>query len=584
MLIYTLEAIVILVIAYLFYAKMQSVNLKQIEELKEKITTLKDNLSNKESEVLQSEHDTKDTSYISSEIKKREKLEQEIKRLHQTLEDTKHIAQNASMVKSDFLSNVRHEIRTPMNSILVFAELLKKEISDKKLATFADNITNSSNKLLELLDSVIELSAIESGDFAIVESAVDMRNFFEVNIESFKQEANKKGLELSVEIDEDVPDSLMLDPLRVNDILNNLIANAIKFTQRGFVKVMVVVDRVDDTNNVVDISISVKDSGMGIDDKNQNIIFEIFETKENCDAIEYQGTGLGLSINRKLSVLMNGTLVVQSELSKGSTFILSLKGVEIVLSSDKENVDESKIDFSLIKPSGATILIADSSLENCELLKESFSNTKTTVLDFDNARSAIESLKRQEVDLILIDVDMLSIDDGAVSKVIKTVTTAPVITLTSARLKDIVFEDGGVKPVGHLKKPLTKVEIFKLLLKILNTQGVVVNKDGSMTVDSTDDKTIEDNINLIQLKIFLHIQKKSLEGLYNEASATNDLNVIKNFSSMLLDLSTKYRLKDLKVFSKLLLHKIELFEIDSINLMLIEYKDKIKKYESMIKK
>ena len=204
----------------------------------------------------------------------------------------------------------------------------------------------------------------------------------------------------------------MIDPLRVGEILNNLLSNAIKFTHNGFVKVIVSIDNVDETNNVVDLSISIEDSGIGIAYKNQNKIFEIFETKENCDDIEYQGTGLGLSINRKLSKIMNGSLSVKSKISVGSTFTLTIKNVEIVLFNSKEGIDETSIDFSLIKPQGATILvICDSELDR-DLTKESFKDTKTTVLAFNNARSAIEILKKQKVDLILIDVNMLSNDEG----------------------------------------------------------------------------------------------------------------------------------------------------------------------------
>jgi signal transduction histidine kinase/CheY-like chemotaxis protein len=581
-LIYILEAFVLIGILYLYFRKKQTLNLSNIKELKFEIKLLKKELSSREDIPSNEESSPKTTSFITAEIKKREKLDEEIKRLHKIIEDTKNIAQDASMIKSDFLANIRHEIRTPMNSILVFAELLSKSITDKKLNTFAHNILNSGNKLLVLLDNIIELSKIESGTFQMQESAVDIKNFFDTSINSFKDEANKKGLELSVDIDEKVPNSLMIDPVRVNDILDNLLENAIKFTQRGFVKIEVIVDSVDEANNEVDISISVKDSGIGIAEGNKSKIFEIFESKENCDLIEYQGTGLGLSINRKLSQLMNGNLDVESKLSKGSTFRLTLKGVEVVLSSESENIDESKIDFSLIRPSGAKVLVVDTSEENRELIKDCFLWTKIDIFAFDNAREAIESLKRQDVDLILIDVDMLSIDEGAVSKVLKTVSDALVVTLTNTRLKDIVFQDGGVKPVGHLKKPITKVELFKMLLKILNSQEVVFQESGNIVLNQKDGSVSIEDINLVQLKMFLHIQKGALAVLYKEAVTTNDLKAIEKFSNSLLELATKHRLKEMISYSTLLLKKIDLFEIDTINVMLKDYKNKIQQYESML--
>ena len=164
----------------------------------------------------------------------------------------------------------------------------------------------------------------------------------------------------------------------------------------------------------------------------------------------------------------------------------------------------------------------------------------------------------------------------------KKVTSAPVVTLTDIRLKDIVFQVGGVRPIGHLKKPLIKVELFRVVLKILNSQSVILDEDGGLKVENKHEHL--DKINLIQLKIFLHVQKLGLQDIYKEALSTNDLNTIKIFATELLELSIKHKLKDMIVYSELLLSKVELFEIDSINDMLIDYKEKIKKYELMIKK
>ncbi|WP_324170569.1 ATP-binding protein [Sulfurimonas sp.] len=572
--IYIMEVILIPVIFLFFYRYKQKKNTKIVEKLQADIKLLIDKQLGVEGLVGQ-----QDTSSGTSKI---EYLEKKIQRLYQIIEDTKNIAQNASMIKSDFLANVRHEVRTPMNSILVFAELIEKETQDKRLNGFAKNIFYSGNKLLTLLTDIIELSKIESGTFEIIESAVDIRSLFLNSVEEFRNQADKKDLKLSIEIDENVPISLMIDSLRVEDILNNLLSNAIKFTHKGFVKVLVSIDNVDEVNNVVDLFISIKDSGIGIASKNQNKIFEIFETKSNCDDIEYQGTGLGLSINRKLSKIMGGDLSVKSELSVGSTFILSLRNIEIVLFNSKKGVDESKIDFSLIKPEGAKILVVCNSELDLDLAKESFVDTNSKVLTFNNARSAIESLKRQEVDLILIDVDMLSNDEGAVSKVMKKVTTAPVITLTNTRLKDIVFQVGGIRPIGHLKKPLTKIELFKVTLKVLNSHASVLEENGSLSIKNVHEHP--DNINLIQLKIFLHVQKIALQEIYEEAISTNDLNTINSFATELLELSIKHKLKDLIIYSELLLNKVDLFEIDTINKMLPNYEEKIKEYELMIEK
>ena len=576
------EAFIILVLFFLLLKNPKKADVQEVEKLQNKIKTLKDKLIAKEQMIENLSTKTSQTSFISAEIKKREILEEKIEKLYRIIEDTKDIARDATMMKSDFLSNIRHEIRTPLNSILVFAQMLHKEITDKRLRSFANDILTSGSKLLVMLDNIIELSKIKSDSLKIKESAVDIEEFFKSNIQVFEQDIAKKGLTLKVEIDKDIPKSLMIDQVRVGDILNNLLSNAINFTQKGYIKITLKVDNVNVVNNLVDISISVEDSGVGISKANQVKIFEIFETKEDGDEVEYQGRGVELSVNRKLAQLMNGDLEVKSELSKGSVFTLKLRDIEVVLSNADGISDKTKVDFSLIRPEGATILVIDDSSENCEIVKECFSRTNIEVLTFDNSRDAFGVLKKQKVDLIFIDIDILTVDDGAVSKVLKTVSRAFVVTLTDKRVKDVVFVDSGVKPVGHLKKPISKLELFKVTLKILNAKesSSLVKKE---IIHEVEKNSSLDAFDLQDLKSFLKAQDVILTKLYKEAISTNDLNAIKVFSTSLLELSLKHRVQDMVEYSKILLKKVDSFEINDINEMLNNYKFKIEEFERKIR-
>ena len=576
------EAFVILLLGYLLFRSSKKSDIQKVEKLQNKIKRLKEQLLEKEQMIKNLSTKTSQTSFISAEIKKRELLEEKIEKLYRIIEDTKDIARDATMMKSDFLSNIRHEIRTPLNSILVFAQMLHKEITDKRLRSFANDILTSGSKLLVMLDNIIELSKIKSDSLKIKESAVDIEEFFKSNIQVFEQDIAKKGLTLKVEIDKDIPKSLMIDQVRVGDILNNLLSNAIKFTQKGYVKFVLKVDNVNIVNNLVDISISVEDSGVGISKANQNKIFGIFETKEDGDEVEYQGRGVELSVNRKLAQLMNRDLEVKSELSKGSVFTLKLRDIEIVLSNTDGISDKTKVDFSLIRPEGATILVVDDSSENCEIVQECFSRTNVDILTFDNSRDAFGVLKKQKVDLIFIDIDILTVDDGAVSKVIKTVSDAFVVTLTDKRVKDIVFVDSGVKPVGHLKKPISKLELFKITLKILNAkESNLIRKDIVQEAGKNDNSL--DAFDLQDLKMFLKAQEIILTKLYKEAVSTNDLNAIKVFSTSLLEIALKHRIQDMVEYSKILLKKVDSFEINDINEMLNNYKFKIEEFERKTK-
>ncbi len=541
----------------------------RVSQLDKEVLDLKERL--KEKEEIQS------TGFMRQQLKKIESLEEQVLKQKQRIQETKSIAQDATQVKYDFLSNIRHEIRTPMNSILAFADMLVHDLQDKTRQSYAKNIFASGHKLLALMDNIIELSKLESGSFEIKEKAVDIHLLFNLIVNEQKALAFNKGLELTLEIDEKLPNSLIVDDARIKEILINLIDNAIKFTQKGYIKVRVVVDKYDKVQHTLDFSIVVTDSGMGIDAINHQKIFEIFEKRENANEVEFQGTGLGLSINRKVARIMNGDITVNSRLEIGSTFTFSLRGVEIVLSNDAVQEDSVKVDFSLIRPSGANIMVVDDTDESREIIKDAFLNSSVKVFTYDHPRQAIESLAVTKYDLIFIDINILSVDDNAVSKVIAKMSKAPLVTLTSTSLKNIDFMTGGANVVGHLKKPLSKVELFKIAIKILNTSNQMQNG-----VESTLENTNEfSNMKREEIKEFLQLHSKGVAQLFLKAVATNDLNSMKVFAGELATLAKKYNITPLVSYAQTLIENIDNFDIEAINSMMGEYKTKIKRLKSI---
>lgn len=482
-----ISSLFILILLFLLQATKKKTNL-ELKTLEQEIIALKDKLSSAKARAVELENKSSKTTYVMDQIQRIDALKEEVLRQKTRVEEATAIAQEASMVKYDFLSNVSHEIRTPMNSILVFAELLSQEIKDKKLLTYSKNIFQSGRKLLTLLDDVIELSKLESGGFKLEESAVDVRVLFENVIQEQKYLAHKKDLKLTLEIDETLPLSLMVDAQKMKDILFNLVENALKFTQNGYVKLKVQVKKVDVQKNTVDIIITVEDSGLGISKENQDKIFKIFEKREDSAELELQGTGLGLSINQKMATLMNGELSVSSELNVGSSFSFTLYDLEIVLVSATDEVDELSIDFSLVSPDGANIMVIDETQESQLAIKECFVDTSVEVFGYKHPRDAIETLKYKKIDLIFIDIDIFSIDENAVSKVIAKMSQAPVVTLTQTSVKDIAFEEGGAKVIGHLKKPISRVELFKVAVKELNSSHIVTTRQHEVIV--TDKESV----------------------------------------------------------------------------------------------
>lgn len=578
-----LLSIVTVVLLALLLKRKKSTRESELEEKlelsKKRVSYLNENLEKLQQELKVLDSSSK-TSFLSDQIHKMERLEGEVLKQKQRVEEAKSIAQEAMSVKYGFLSNVRHEIRTPMNSILAFSDMLKQELQDPTQLSYVKNISTSGHTLLGFMDDIIELSKLESGAFDIHERAIDVRTLFEAVIQNYSRMANDKGLELDLNLDENLPSSLILDDKKISDILSNLIENAIKFTKNGFVHVKVTVVNFDDEKNLVDIVISVQDSGIGIDPSNFLKIFEIFEKAENASVMDFHSTGLGLSINRKMARFMNGDIIVKSKRNQGSTFEFSLNSVEIVLSSADDAEDNMSVDFKLIRPDGATIMVVDEGVESRDLIRESYEGSAVEVLTFDHPRDAIEALKSKKFDLIFIDINILSIDENAVSKVIASMSKAPVVSLTSVSLKEIDFVEGGARIIGHLKKPISKVELFKISLKALNNSELT-KKQSATTANLSVTPIVEEKIDLKILKVFLEEHDKRVKELYQQAILTNDLNTIKEFSKELFKLSYTHKIDSLMNFSKELLSKIELFDIDTINIMMQEYKSKIEKLRNL---
>ena len=575
---YIVFSVLFIFLLSLYYKNREKKLNTKIEDLGDEVGFLNLEIVRFQNRLEAEEYRLSQTSYIQAEIQKRELLEKEIERLHGTVSTTKTIAQDASMVKTEFLANIRHEIRTPLNSILGFADLLRNRIQDNELNNFAENIYGSGTKLLKLMDNIIELSSIESESFELNEKAIYVENYFRAIIEPYRVVANKKKLDFRLNIDENLPESLLIDSEKVREIIVNLVDNAIKFTQRGSVEVTISCNSINSTKNTVNLSIVVEDSGKGIEKHHQDKIFEIFEKKDNCSDIEFQGTGLGLSINRKLAKLMHGSLTVKSVVSRGSAFVLYLENVEIALGSTSKEINEQNIDFSLIKPEGATIIVIDEEVENSEIVVDSFKDSAVDVLSFDKPRDAIEVLQNKKVDLILIDLEMLIEDDSAVSKVIKMMSKAPVVTLTNSRIKGIEFSSDGVQPVNHILKPISKLSLFKAVLKVLHAQEIVIIENEVLVEEEQDAK-----LDLEQLKLFLSQADTKLNTLYKHALKTNDFNAIKLFAQTLLESAQKYEISEMSTFSKVLIEKVDTFEIDSISEMLELYESKINEFKSLIK-
>jgi len=383
------------------------------------------------------------------------------------LKQAKEQADKANSLKSEFLANMSHEIRTPMNSIIGFSSILFNELELERHRSFAEKITKNGNNLLILINGILDLSKIEAGELKIQKMFSDLRIVFQEIKLLFIENAEEKNIDLQFEMDETIPSALMIDSLRIRQVLINLVDNALKFTDHGgFVKVKATFEKIQDKPSEINIIFKVSDSGIGIPEKQTGLIFESFRQVEGQSTRKYKGTGLGLAISKRLVEAMNGHIIVESIVGKGTVFTVWLNAVEIsqavIMKEDRKNTE-----WIVFEP--CKLLIAEDVDDNRELVKLYLEKQDFTIAEATNGNEALEMLKNFKADIILMDIQMPLTDGYTLTKKLKKSTRYKdivVIAITASAGKEelLLFE----KTFDHiLTKPFTKDQLYEVLKKFL---------------------------------------------------------------------------------------------------------------------
>lgn len=500
---------------------------------------------------------------ISEKEKIQEKLELEqnnIKALNEELKKAKDIAENISKQKSEFLANMSHEIRTPMNSVIGFTEILNKEITNPLHKEYLESIKRGGNALLRIINDILDLSKIEAGKLEIRNESLNPTNMF-LEIESiFHAKIISKNIIFTVDIDKTIPKYIIIDGVRIRQVLFNLIGNAIKFTQNGYIKLKVENVYKDNIKSKIDLIFSVEDTGIGIDEKNLESIFNAFEQQQNQDVAKYGGTGLGLAICTKLVKMMNGEIKVESKKNKGSTFTVIFR--DIPVSSMEDEVVLSKLKASNIVFEKAVILVVDDILENRKLVKASLKDFDIDLIMAQNGKEAIELLKNVNVNLILMDLRMPIMDGYEAATILKNdkrLKNIPLIALTASVMGKDLEKVSKYGFDGYLRKPVILDDLIEELAKYLKYQSL--NND---IKEENNNKIID----LEKLKVVINELENEFKQEWLNIKDGGDFSLIEEFALKLNELALKEDMYLLDDYSKELMKNIEAFDIEKVDYLM----------------
>lgn len=398
----------------------------------------------------------------------------------------KEVAEQSAKLKQQFIANMSHEIRTPMNAILGMTQLLLEKNPRQDQLKYLNAISQSADNLLVIINDILDFSKIEAGKITIEHIDFSLKNILKNVVTLLRFKAEEKGIEVRFDIEPDIPDALKGDPTRLTQVLMNLAGNAVKFTEKGYVKIQCSLKTSGAQN--IKIQFDVIDTGIGISKEYVNKIFESFSQAGTDVARKYGGTGLGLTISKNLVELMQGDIYVESEVGNGTTFTFilpfetshesSITGKEIYTIADSDCELLNKVKLLLVDDNEFNTLLAVDTLK-----------TLAPNIDLDeanNAPDAIEKILHNNYDIVLMDIQMPGMSGTEATKKIRaskdvTISTLPIIAMTANVMKDDIAYYLSIGMNDHIPKPFQKQELVKKILKHINKSEVEKRPGESVT-------------------------------------------------------------------------------------------------------
>ncbi len=429
----------------------------------------------------------------------------------------------AQKAKELFLANISHEIRTPINGIAGMASLLSNNPRPDEQVTYINAIKSASDNLKVIINDILDLASIESGKLKFENIGFSLSDLLTSLEDLFKIQAKEKGIALNVNLAKSANKILLGDPVRLNQILTNLISNAIKFTHSGFIRISASANRL--SAKKMNLKITIEDTGIGIPAEKQAIIFESFNQADASVTRKYGGTGLGLTIVKQLVELQKGTISLDSRENMGSEFSVNIPYSIGTL----KNIADKPLHIGLKEAAnnlkGFTVLLVEDNEIN-RLYASSI--LKTWGCNFDTAENgsvAIQKLKSTAYSIVLMDIQMPIMDGFETTKVIRSlkspINRVPIVAVTANATKKDIEKCLAAGMNGCIVKPFTPEELFSILLKYIKTSK---SRAGKNSIDTGSPQLMPDlaylkkvsNGNKDFIQDMIHTMLKAMPALIDE--------------------------------------------------------------------
>jgi PAS domain S-box-containing protein len=407
----------------------------------------------------------------------------DFKKNEEELLNTIEITEAAANIKEQFLANMSHEIRTPIHGIISLVNFLLNTKVDKEQQKYLALTAKSADNLLSIVNDILDLSKIEAGKMNIEEIPFNIREIIGTCVDILSAKANEKNLKVEVLIEKEIPETIIGDPVRLMQVLNNLVGNAIKFTEKGEVKI--ICTTIESNSQSCMLQFKVKDTGIGIAAVKLPNVFESFTQASSDTSRKYGGTGLGLTIARKLIEQQSGNIVVESEIDKGTTFTFSLpyKISNIEITSPRTNPDK------LINMNHLNILIAEDNDINRFIIEKMISPSGAKLSFTKNGEETVRAVTQEYFDLILMDIEMPGINGYQATEMIRKElksTNIPIIAMTGHAMEGEKAKciESGMN--DYISKPFQASDLSSIILKwtseIKNIQQTAVLENSASSM------------------------------------------------------------------------------------------------------